>query len=403
LKEQWSPRCSQQIKEIYDNHPKKGNSFLEPKLNALYEEFRYKRAEDLSNSIQNLRSKLKPEILEEEAKCQLNFKLTKKNAQKIEYLKGKLGLTDSELITIVVLREEPSVEEGKETPETAEAKRLEVEAPSEEKPPTIREETINEKIEKLLKHRQVCYQDCVSEPFKDKNGRWMINCSKPLFKKDRYGNRIPTGKLWGVISIENCLSQQSYWIRRQIRKELEEKERVEKKAKEEVAEEEEAPQLSIPKKPELSIQEIVDQVGLCKNPILMSQRTLLCPSCKKRHPDKWQACQEIQGEIDEKKSPLGSYKFLKAMTQRVIEERKAREDPYWWWGSPKTEDMTLEEIEKDLGLRSNSSSHEDLKFDAYRKRYHEICETCEEHLHHRCTRYCRDFLNGLGLPQEQAS
>jgi len=125
---QWTPRCSQQIKEIYDNDPKKGNSFLEPKLNALYEPVHHKKAEDLSNFLQNLRSRLKPQISEEEAKYQVNFKPNKKNAQKIEYLKGKLGLTDSEIFEILVLMEtlleispiEPSIEQSKEIPEILE-------------------------------------------------------------------------------------------------------------------------------------------------------------------------------------------------------------------------------------------------------------------------------------------
>ena len=252
-------------------------------------------------------------------------------------------------------------------------------------------------IKDLLANRcHTKYVDCVSKPFEDEDGIWKIDCPKEIWKKTRYGS-TPTGKFYGVISIEKCRSLQKIterWLKTKVKKET----KTETKEEEDL----EAPQLLIPKKkPELSIQEIVDQLGLCENPILMRQRTLLCPLCKKRRPQKFQACQENQKEL--KTSPIADLKFIELMTSKISEEKQLRDNPFWWWQAPKTEDMTLEEIEKELGLRSNPLLYEDLKFDAYRKRYHEICETCEEHLHHRCTRYCREFLNGLVLPHERAS
>lgn len=72
---------------------------------------------------------------------------------------------------------------------------------------------------------------------------------------------------------------------------------------------------------------------------------------QKRDPDKWQACQENQKEL--KASPVADYEFIKLMTSKIMEERQIRDDPYWWWQALKTENMTLEEIEKELSLRSN--------------------------------------------------
>jgi len=50
----------------------------------------------------------------------------------------------------------------------------------------------------------------------------------------------------------------------------------------------------LPKMHEPTTDAIVDQVGICSNPILIRQRkSFACIVCHKRHPQKWEACQEI--------------------------------------------------------------------------------------------------------------
>ena len=276
-------------------------------------------------------------------------------------------------------------------------------------------------------------------------------CAKISDTEIECGKQLKKGKKPIRMSLASCIA---CWKRREyIRRKLET--RKEEPTKE--AEEEREIGLSkLPKIREPTIHEIVNQVGVCENPILARRRHggLACVLCKKQVPQKWQACQEIQKEL--KTSQIAFDKFSKAMRQRTLEEKEAGEDPYWWWGAPKTEDMTLEEIEEELGLREASKPRriscikfcttakimncekypscelntgltepeeldvfdiaereaEPLRFargktieqeelipqelfDAMQKRYHEICETCEEHTKHRCTNYCKEFWEGL--------
>jgi len=109
-------------------------------------------------------------------------------------------------------------------------------------------------------------------------------------------------------------------------------------------EEEEEPDFSsLPKMREPTTDEIVDQIGICLNPLLIRQRdSFACVVCKKRYPQKRQACDEIVQEL--KMSPMADKEFIDAMIKKTMEK------PDDWWQVPKSEDMTLEEIEKELGL-----------------------------------------------------
>lgn len=191
------------------------------------------------------------------------------------------------------------------------------------------------------------------------------------------------------MSLASCIA---CWKRRQyVRRKLETKEEPTKKE-----EEEGEPDLSkLPRTKEPTIEEIVNQVGICENPILARRRHggLACIVCKKQVPQKWETCQKIQTEL--KTSPVAYHKFLKSVMEKITEERKVREDPYWWWEAPKTEDMTLEEIEEKLGLRQLNPLIPQELFDAIKRRYHQICESCEEHIKYRCTRYCKEFWQDL--------
>jgi len=331
------------------------------------------------------------------------------------------------------LRKRDSLSKTEEKPSAdQEVKDQSKEAP-EEKPPLQR--TQEEATKDLLANRcDTPYLHCVSEPFKDKDGRLHINCPKPIFKQNPHGKWIPSGKFLGKIPIEQCMSMQRYQLEKK-QKEITREEQVKEteEAEEEEQEEDlETPEPSIPNKPKQSIDKIVDQLAVCLNPFIMRERPLLCHVCRKKQPDKWQACQEIQRELET--SPSAMREFVDNMKAKTIEARKARENPYWFWEeSRKTEDMTIQEIEEELGQReprlkrrscsefctdfkimncpkwpscelnkpvSTSPSYEDLMFDAIQKRYDELCITCEEHRQHRCTRHCKEFFNGLELPKK---
>ena len=423
---QWSPRCSEAIRGIYQNQAIKGMQFVAEGLEALKEELRVYKKADLNERfsptsfLQALRIPLKLEADEAEASCQLNFKLTKNVFLQIDRYREK-GFTDSELLEafvyLMILRRSPTEileEERKEAPET------ETREPLEKKAQTRQKEIIKDLLANRC-HNQ--YFECVSEPFLDKDERFYINCPKPIFKKDRYGKWIPSGKFHGKIPIEQCSSmQRSQQLRDQTRKKeiskeefnLQEihckKEGINKlvsycnkwcpskcveyenlKDRFEIEEAEEA-EIHFPIPKQVCIGEISKQIGVCKNPLIMRQlHSVTCAFCKKKDPKKREACDLVFEELET--SSLARMKFIEAMTSR-------KQD---WWQSPKTEDMSLEEIEEELGLRSNLPSYEDLKSDAFRKRYNELCANCEEHLKHRCYRYCREFLNGLELPREVAS
>jgi len=325
-----------------------------------------------------------------------------------------------------------------------------IESKSEPQKPISKPETplVTFDLDKWISERNYTCPDCQSQPFKDKDGLWCVICPKPKeWKEGKYGTLRPTKGAKGKINIEICQNTQAFIIKRKIKPEVQPTEK---------AETEEGIDLSKLPKIRKPMIHPINQVGVCENPILVRQgHDLTCVLCRKRTPQKWQACQEIQKELDT--SPIAFDKFAKAMRERLIDERKAGEDPYWWWVAPKTEDMTLEEIEKELGLREPSQPRriscskfcsplkimncekypscdlntgvsapeeepdlfdiaeretEPLRFregktitedqpvsqelfDSIRKRYHEVCEACEEYLHQRCTNYCNEFWEGL--------
>ena len=70
-----------------------------------------------------------------------------------------------------------------------------------------------------------------------------------------------------------------------------------------------------PRQPKPSMEEIVNQIGVCLNPLKISQtRPLTCVLCKKTYYPKWKACQEIQEEI--RTQPMTRKWFFDSMTQR---------------------------------------------------------------------------------------
>lgn len=125
---------------------------------------------------------------------------------------------------------------------------------------------------------------------------------------------------------------------------------------------------AIKRKHELSIEEIIDQTGICVNPILIRQNNpLACALCEKKDSAKRQACDQILHEL--KISPVAYKKFIESMTAKQQD---------WWQG--KIGDILL---------------GEDKEFLAFEKRYQEVCEPCEEHKQHRCTKYCNEFYEPL--------
>lgn len=176
---------------------------------------------------------------------------------------------------------------------------------------------------------------------------------------------------------------------------------------------------------ERSLEEIVDEVGVCANPILMRQRPLLCVLCQKRNYAKWQACQEIQKEL---KNPVKLHKFINAQAQQRKNPSPMEEI------TAQTQKMSIQKIEAELVIRrqlysvnllaessepetideaieksfqkildespplftkTTEQPIEDAIFDARNKHFHEVCENCEELRNNRCTHYCREFLDGL--------
>lgn len=138
---------------------------------------------------------------------------------------------------------------------------------------------------------------------------------------------------------------------------------------------------------EKSIEEIVAELGVCENPIVMRQRPMLCVLCKKRNFAKWQACQEIQKEL--KESPIEYRKYVQAKIEATKNPSPMAKI------TAKTQSMTIQEIEIELGL--TNPSMEDRRFDIMNKYFHELCENCDELLHHRCTHYCKKFLEACKL------
>jgi len=222
------------------------------------------------------------------------------------------------------------------------------EAPEEKPPQRTQEETIKDLLANRCDH-------CISEPFADKDGRLHIYCPKPIFKpnpKNPDGKWIPSGKFHGKIPIEQCMSTQRYRLEKR-EKEISREGQAKETEEEEQEEGLETPEPSIPNKPKQSIDEIVDQLAVCLNPFIMRERPLLCHVCRKKQPDKWQACQEIQRELET--SPSAMQEFVDNMKAKTIEARKAMENPYWFWKeSRKTEDMTIQEIEEELGQRPST-------------------------------------------------
>ena len=87
-------------------------------------------------------------------------------------------------------------------------------------------------------------------------------------------------------------------------------------------------------KPKKTIDEIVNQTGVCLNPLKTSQtRPLTCIHCRNTYLPKWKACQEIQHEI--KTRPMTRRMFFDG----IIEKTKKKEDD-WYQGKP--EDIIIQ-------------------------------------------------------------
>ena len=78
------------------------------------------------------------------------------------------------------------------------------------------EEKEEEQLEFLKAHK--C-PNCMSQPFRDKNGRLRMICTRPIFKQNRYGNWIPSGKEKGEIPLESCISSLRYLLNKKQAKE----------------------------------------------------------------------------------------------------------------------------------------------------------------------------------------
>ena len=114
--------------------------------------------------------------------------------------------------------------------------------------------------------------------------------------------------------------------------------------------------------------DIVNELGVCLNPFLVrSEQSLACALCRKKFPEKRQACDLICHELE--MSPIARLNFEKALHEKEKD---------WWQGNP--DDILIDESEEFLAIQ---------------KRYHEICVECE-HLPDACSRYCKEFYVGMG-------
>lgn len=78
------------------------------------------------------------------------------------------------------------------------------------------EEKEEQQLEFLKAHK--C-PNCMSLPFRDKNERLRILCTRPIFKQNRYGNWVPSGKEKGEIPLESCMSTLKYLLKKEQAKE----------------------------------------------------------------------------------------------------------------------------------------------------------------------------------------
>jgi hypothetical protein len=322
---QWTPRCPETVKEIYDRLPKeeRGNAFLEKSLNLLYEETHYKKLVDLSDSLKNLidiTKHVKPETLEEKAKYQVNFKPNKKNARRIKYVKEKLGLTDSELFSVLVLMETPSEISHIEPSVKEEKEPFEMETP--------KRRHFNLKAWEM-KQKQVC-PDCQAIPYlNERDEELHIYCTRP--------NWIGIGKRKGVmgdVRILVCQNKLNYLLRTM-------KEAQKKKPIIEIKKEK--------RKSPLDHFDPTKQLGVCLNPIRMRKDySLKCAICGKDDPEKRKACNEIVEELNSSSKTF--HEFMDAMT----EKKKAKTDTIEWFGSP--QDISIPSI-KEISMETYDENH----------------------------------------------
>ena len=228
---QWSPRCTPQIKEIYDNLPVHGNEFLdegfprlEKEIKAFHERTGVDRDSFNMHSFSQYFSEKRPFKLElqKEAKKteRISIKnISRKNARKISHNTEERGFSNSKLIETLVLSMispiepsiKPSVEIKKEGPSEIPAK---IEPP---KPISRELEPAKFDMAEWIALRNQACPNCQAIPRKGKDELLHVVCKRPKeWKEGKYG-WIGKG-VRGKIPIEICQSEQARLIKKELKK-----------------------------------------------------------------------------------------------------------------------------------------------------------------------------------------
>jgi len=161
-------------------------------------------------------------------------------------------------------------------------------------------------------------------PYYDqKKKTYYVDCPKEIFKKDKFGNWIPTGKTQGERTAQFCeLCNQRYQAYLK-RKEKKEAERQEATIKEERAEEGNE---YLRKRRELGLWKPQKELGVCLNLIRLNtykkqfgQDPTECWSCKVEDYPKWRACQELREEL--RTDPILQRKLSEKLIEITLQER----------------------------------------------------------------------------------